>query len=183
MNTQTITEKLAPLFDYLDGLTQQAPIEALEERIRAVDITIDDVREFVRFSETQYLRNLMRSTDFYHALVLCWRSGQRSPIHNHAGSTCGFRVLVGTATETIFEPTPSKLIHPVSSADLAVGAVGASQDTDIHQVSNLQAPGTDLVTFHVYSPPLLRMDTYSLTDRAVGEFRPMILEHAQGSGI
>ena len=183
MSTQTIAGKLAPLFDYLDGLTRQATIEELKERISAVDITIDDVREFVRFSETQYLRNLIRSTDFYHALVLCWRSGQRSPIHNHAGSTCGFRVLAGTATETMFEPTPSKLINPVSSADLVVGAVSASQDADIHQLSNLQALETDLVTFHVYSPPLLRMDTYSLTDRAVGEFRPMILEHAQGSGI
>ena len=183
MSTQTIPEKLAPLFEYLDGLTRRAPIDELKEHIRAVDIRVDDVREFVRFSDEQYLRHLIRGTDWYHALVLCWRSGQRSPIHNHARSTCGLRVLAGTATETIFKPTPSTLIHPVSSTDLSVGTVAASHDADIHQVSNLQEPGNDLITFHVYSPPLLRMDTYSLTDRALGEFRPMILEHAQGSGI
>jgi DMSO/TMAO reductase YedYZ molybdopterin-dependent catalytic subunit len=44
-----------------------------------------------------------------------------------------------------------------------------NEDGDLHQVSNLQAGSADLVTLHVYSPPLLRMTTYSLTDRTRGE--------------
>jgi hypothetical protein len=35
-----------------------------------------------------------------------------------------------------------------------------------------------LIMLHVYSPPLARMDTYSLTDRHVGEFPPTVFEHA-----
>ena len=116
-------------------------------------------------------------------MVLCWRGGQRTPIHNHAGSVCGFRVREGTGTETIFESTPSGVIKAVSAHDLPVGTINATQDSDIHQVSNCQAAGEDLITLHVYSPPLLRMDTYSLTDRTIGEFRPTFLEHSFGSGI
>ncbi|MCH8252758.1 MAG: hypothetical protein IID36_09940, partial [Planctomycetes bacterium] len=74
-------------------------------------------------------------------------------------------------------------IKAVSSHDLPVGTINATQDSDIHQVSNCQAAGEDLITLHVYSPPLLRMDTYSLTDRTIGEFRPTFLEHSFGSGI
>lgn len=178
-----VVEKLTPLIEYLDSLDERAPIEALRDRLASLDITVDDLAEYVRFSEQKYLRNLVHGGEWYHVLALCWRSGQRSPIHNHAGSTCGLRILEGVATETIFEPTPSGLIKAVSSSDMREGSVAATQDADIHQVSNLEAPGKDLVTLHVYSPPLLRMDTYSLIDRSVGEFRPMVLEHALGSGI
>lgn len=183
MKTQPCVAKLASLCEYLDGLTAQAPIDKLDAQLRALDVTSDDVAEFARFSRRSYVRNLMRNGPWYHLLVLCWRSGQRSPIHNHAGSTCGFRILTGVATETLFHTTPSSLIVAGSSHDMHPGEVAVAQDRDIHQVSNLQAPGTDLMTLHIYSPPLLRMDTYSLTDGTIGEFRPVILEHDFGSGI
>ena len=35
---------------------------------------------------------------------------------------------------------------------------------------NLQAGGKDLVTLHLYSPPLLRMDMFSLDSPAVQEW-------------
>lgn len=183
MKTQTCVAQLESLCEYLDGLTAQAPIETLDAELRSLDVTPDDVAEFAQFSERNYVRNLMRDGAWYHLLVLCWRSGQRSPIHNHAGSTCGFRILTGVATETIFQTTPSSQVVASSSHDWYAGDICVAQDRDIHQVSNLQAPGTDLMTLHIYSPPLLRMDTYSLTDRTIGEFRPVILEHDFGSGI
>ncbi len=183
MAVKQCVDKLAPLLEYLDGLKAQAPMEALEARLRALDIGVADIAGYAQFSEDHYLRNLVSEGRWYHLLVLCWRSGQRSPIHNHAGSTCGVRVLRGVATVTVFETTLSSHIKAVSSADMHADQVAALQDRDIHQVSNLQEAGTDLITLHVYSPPLFRMDTFSLIDRTVGEFRPMIVEHAFGSGI
>jgi hypothetical protein len=44
------------------------------------------------------------------------------------------------------------------SCQLPPGDICASEDADIDQVSNLQAAYADLVTLHLYSPPLLRMD-------------------------
>ncbi len=40
------------------------------------------------------------------------------------------------------------------------GYVCAAEDSDIHQVANMQAAGKDLVTLHIYSPPIVRMNTY-----------------------
>ncbi|MCH7704153.1 MAG: cysteine dioxygenase family protein [Planctomycetes bacterium] len=183
MAVATCLDKLATLIEYLDGLTERPPLDELERQIRALDVTADDLAEVSRFNDAGYIRNLVHGGKWHHLIVLCWRSGQRSPIHNHAGSVCGFRVLKGTGTETVFESTPSGVIKAVSSHDLPVGTINATQDSDIHQVSNCQAAGEDLITLHVYSPPLLRMDTYSLTDRTIGEFRPTFLEHSFGSGI
>ena len=183
-NAKTIQNaKLVRLVEYLDSLTDRAPLAALEQKLTSLDINLSDVREFVQFNEVSYRRNLVVSGDWYHLLVLCWRSGQRSPIHDHAQSTCGLKVLSGVATETKFAPTPSGLIKAVSSSDAHSGEVCVSQDSDMHQVSNLQVKGNDLVTLHIYSPPLLKMRTYSLTDSTVGVYVPEIIEHVHGSGI
>ena len=90
--------------------------------------------------------------------------------------------LPGVATESQFVRTQDGLIYPTFSRQLPAGSVCASQDDDIHQMSNLQS-GLDLVTLHIYSPPLLVMGTHSLTERAVAEFHDPIFEFALGGGI
>jgi cysteine dioxygenase len=175
--------RLQALFDYLDGLTDRPDTRELADVLRRTEVTIDDVADWVRFDDRQYRRNLIRAGTHYHALALCWQSGQRSPIHDHARSICGVRVLEGRATETRFEVSPCGALKATGSFDMACGEVMVSKDSDIHQVSNLQAEGQNLVTLHIYAPPLLRMSTYSIVDRHVGEFRPVAFEHCEGSGI
>jgi DMSO/TMAO reductase YedYZ molybdopterin-dependent catalytic subunit len=164
-----MSNKLEPLFHYLDGLQGRAPLGKLMELLQKLPIDCDDVAEFVRFSDRGYQRNLVRAGTWYHLWVMCWKNGQRSPIHDHASSNCAVRVLRGTLTETAFDFAPNGLIKALGSRDLAEGSVCARHDTQMHQISNLQAGGADLVTLHVYSPPLLRMGTYSLTDPRRGE--------------
>jgi cysteine dioxygenase len=173
---------LEPLFRYLDGLREQAPLPELADVIRPLQVDGADLREYIRFSGQGYTRNLVRAGDWYHVLILCWRNGQRSPIHDHFGSNCCVRVLRGTMTETRFEFAPNGHVKAVGSRDFAPGSVITSADIDLHQVSNLQAGSADLVTLHVYTPPLLRMGTYSLTDTSRGS-ELMIVEFADAAGI
>lgn len=171
------------LLAYLDDLNRKAGVDELRDRMSAANISIDDISGWIRFSDKHYLRNLIRQGEYYHALALCWRSGQRSPVHNHSGSVCGLLVLEGAATETVFETTPSGLVKPVLSRDLPCGSLVVARGGDIHQISNLQAKGRDLATLHIYSPPLLSMDTWSLETGHVGEFRPDVASFEKGGGI
>jgi cysteine dioxygenase len=173
---------LEELFDYLDNLAGRAPVKELASRLSRLNIRCEDVADHIRFSDRHYARNLVRAGPWYHVLVLCWQNGQRSPIHDHTGSSCGVRVLRGTATETSFEFAPSGDVVATGSHQLAPGSVCATQDSDLHQVSNLQAGGADLVTLHVYSPPLKLMGTYSLTDRTRGT-EWMLVEFSDAAGI
>lgn len=183
MLTQQLPKALQSLAKYLDRLTARADLDDLRAAMIKQDITLKDLAPFVRFSDDRYQRNLICHGDHYHMLCLCWKSGQRSPIHNHAGSVCGLKVLTGTATETVFEQTSAGYIKPTTSHDLHANQTIVSHDRDIHQISNLQDTRTDLVTLHIYSPPLLQMDTYSLTDNHVGQFRPMVVTCTDGDGI
>ncbi len=170
-------------FDWMDGFETRVPLDELKARLETLDITLDDVRDFVRFSDERYQRNLMHAGSGYHVLILCWKNGQRSPIHDHRGSSCGVRVIRGVATETSFKHSANGLVYAVASCELPENGVCGSQDTDMHQVSNLQPGDADLVTLHVYSPPLLVMGTYSLTDAHVEDFIDPVFEFTAGAGI
>jgi DMSO/TMAO reductase YedYZ molybdopterin-dependent catalytic subunit len=164
-----MNRSLEALFRYLDNLSDRPPLAELRAHVADLDVTCDELAEHVRFGEQGYRRNLLREGPQYHAWIMCWKNGQRSPIHDHAASSCAVRVLRGTLTETRFEFAPNGLIKAVGSRDLAAGSVCVAQDSDVHQISNLQARGADLVTLHIYAPPLVRMATYSLTDPSRGE--------------
>jgi cysteine dioxygenase len=182
MSATTATTTLSDLIAYLDGLSGRAPLDELLELLAGTEVDPAVLAEHVRFSTQGYTRNLVRAGPWYNLLVLCWKNGQRSPIHDHAGSSCAVRVLRGVATETAFVFAPHGRVKAVGSRDLAAGAVCGSQDRDLHQVSNLQDDDADLVTLHVYSPPLRWMGTYSLTDDTRGR-EPIFVEYADAAGI
>lgn len=173
---------LKDLFNYLDDLTARASLPDLMARLSRLEFDRAEIAPFFRFSSTSYRRNLVRSGPFYNFLVLCWKNGQRSPIHDHKGSSCAVRIVEGVASETLFETAPNGHIRPTSSRDAAPGATIGSQDTDIHQISNLQAGGKNLITIHIYSPALMVMGTYNLTDTNRGE-ELMFEEFHDAAGI
>ena len=158
------------IFSRLDEAIGQLPLRVILDWFRETALTAEDVADYMVFSPERYVRNLLHAGPSYQALVLCWRNGQRSPIHNHCGSHCGVKVLRGVATETVFDRAPNGMIYAVRSRDIPPGHVCASADADVHQISNLQAGGADLVTLHVYSPPLLRMEMFALDSPAVREW-------------
>nr|WP_303652505.1 cysteine dioxygenase family protein [Paludisphaera mucosa] len=125
--------------------------------------------EAVHFDERGYQRTRIFQCEHFEALVLSWRSGQGSPIHDHGDSTCGLLVVQGNATETLFEKSRSGRLAPLRSVVVPEGAVGVSRGKDIHLVANLQPPGTDLVSLHVYSPPLLASRCYRLAETIFGD--------------
>src|SRR5579883_2226288 len=160
---------LDALISYLDSLETRTSLDELAGQLERLKPDAHDLADFIRFGEPTYQRILVRAGRWYHLWVLCWKNGQRSPIHDHHGSNCAVRVLRGTATVTDFEFAPNGHVKAVCSRDYPAGSVFANHDDQLHQVSNLQAGEKDLVTLHIYSPPLLRMGTYSLTDRTRGE--------------
>jgi cysteine dioxygenase len=79
--------------------------------------------------------------------------------------------------------TEQSHLYPVRTHKPPEGFICATQDQDIHQISNLQSGNADLVTLHIYSPPLLVMGQYSLTDPTVHEFKDEVHAFTEGAGI
>ena len=120
-----------------------------------------EVKPYIHFTENRYARNLIQKTPDYEALVLCWRPGQRSPIHDHGNSLCAVYMLEGTVSADNYRRTSSGHLRPDYSEDLGPGGVLTIQTTEIHQVSNLHDSAA-LISLHFYLGPLENSFLYSV---------------------
>ena len=144
-------------------------------------VTTEEARPHALFSERRYARNLVYKDREFEIMIMCWNAGQRSSIHDHAGSLGGLKILEGELTESLFERAANGMIKSLISADYAIAETRVEETSLIHQISNLQAENGTAVSVHIYIPPLVRMNVYSLEDPAVRNILPQYF--SLGSGI
>ena len=172
---------LAELIEILDEDSANIGPEDMDDILRRVVVAAADIQQHARFSDLKYARNLVHKTDRFEVMVMCWHSGQRSSIHDHAGSLGGLKVLQGELTESLFDKAPNGMIKSLTSADYGAGAIRVEETALIHQISNLQGDNGKSISLHVYVPPLTRMNVYSLEDPSVKNILPRYFN--SGSGI
>lgn len=131
----------------------------------------DDWQHYRHFCEHFYARNLVEVNDLFELIVICWKAGQTSPIHNHAGQHCWMAVVEGTIEETHYR-APVKgarePLEPLSVQTFPVGSVGYIDDSiALHGIR--PAADRPAVSLHLYSRPILTCNIY---DPETGEVRP-----------
>jgi len=120
-----------------------------------------EIQPYLLFTDSRYARNLVYKCDDFECLVLCWKPGQRSPIHDHANSICAVYTLEGTLSADNYRKMSNGHIRADYSEDLKPGSLLTIQTTEIHQVSNLQ-DNANLVSLHFYLGPLENSFLYSV---------------------
>jgi cysteine dioxygenase len=109
-----------------------------------------------------YTRNLVATDNRSYALiVLCWRPGMGSPIHNHPGDGCWMSMLKGQLKETQYHAKDGHgSLKPISEHTYARPARGASGGVQcayiddsiaLHKVENASYENV-AVSLHLYSP-------------------------------
>jgi cysteine dioxygenase len=162
LRARVLSPSLTRLIDTIRCYRQSIPEDELLHMLTVLDLDVDAVADYCLFHDHHYVRNLIYREAHAEILCMCWLSGQRSPIHDHNQSNCVVHVLQGVMTNIDFTLLPSGYLRPVGSSEHAVGATEARSEANIHQVANLQPAGCNLVTLHVYSPPLTHMNVFSL---------------------
>lgn len=160
---------LQPLFDVLSEAGAPIELGTLTAAVGALDVTGAALGDAITIDTASYVRTLVYENAHVAVFVMAWLPGQRSPIHDHAGSACAVRIVSGRAVEQKFvvndDGTVSRSGSPV---ELGAGAVTGSFDADIHAFGNAvsaPAPPRDiLVTIHVYSPPLAPTRKYVVNE-------------------
>ena len=144
----------------LGSLDSAPELTQIYEWLEKVEISTEELQPYIGFKEANYWRHRVCRNEFVEMLVLCWRPGQRTPIHDHNGSHGGVKVCQGLLWETTFNYDPVAGLEYKNAREHALGAVTGSDVPDIHQLGNPDVSGLDLVTLHVYAPPLGVLHTY-----------------------
>jgi cysteine dioxygenase len=151
---------LQSLVSTLESLDSAPELAQIYEWLERAEISPDELEPYIGFKEGNYWRHRVCRSNFVEMLVLCWRPGQRTPIHDHNGSHGGVKVCQGLLWETTFSYDPVAGLEYKSAREHGAGAVTGSDVPDIHQLGNPDVSERDLVTLHVYAPPLGVLHTY-----------------------
>ena len=155
------------LIDWMRAFEQRMPIDDLVARLDDDAISAHNLADYIQFSDEHYSRNLLAHGPQFYALVMCWKPGQASPVHDHKGAACGVRVIQGVATETSYRWQGKQLVEDAVTS-MQAGEVCGSFDEDIHQIRNNGSE--NLVTLHVYSPYLDNINLYDIESGEVSVF-------------
>ena len=151
---------LSALKDALESQTSIPSLEQIYHWLGTAEISAEELSPYIGFKEGNYFRHRVCRNEFVEMLVLCWRPGQRTPIHDHNGSHGGVKIWEGMLWETTFSFDSVTGLEYKSAREFAQGTVTGSDIPDIHQLGNPDVSGHDLITIHVYAPPLGVLHTY-----------------------
>ncbi len=172
---QTITASdelsLDELSETIKNLKAVPKLEEIKQWFSTLLLRQRDYEPYRVFTPRKYARNLIARSSFAELLMLCWRSGQRTPIHDHGGSVGVILMVEGLLTETMYEHAPEGHVRPYNTYRWGPGGVTGADVPDIHQLLNLQPEKRDMVTLHCYAPPLSVLNTYSPRNARVRHWR------------
>ncbi|HEX8091620.1 MAG TPA: cysteine dioxygenase family protein [Blastocatellia bacterium] len=155
----------------IDGLKKVPTLDEIKEWFSALLMRQRDYESYRAFTKRKYARNLIARSSYAELLMLCWHSGQRTPIHDHGGSVGVILLVEGLLTETMYERMPEGHVRPYNTYKWNPGAITGADVPDIHQLLNLQPEGRDMVTLHCYAPPLSVLNTFSPRNSRVRRWR------------
>jgi cysteine dioxygenase len=163
---------LESLVKELESLSSVPGLDQIYDWLGTAEISAEELQSYLGFKEGNYWRHRVCRNEFAEMLVLCWRPGQRTPIHDHNGSHGGVKVYSGMLWETTFTYDAVAGLGYKSAREYSPGSVTGSDVPDIHQLGNPDVSGQDLVTIHVYAPPLGVLHTYKPGSAKIDLYTP-----------
>ncbi len=180
-NDSSANFSLVALVESLASLREAPTLEEIDALLREAEVCEEELRPHLGFKTGTYARHRVFRNEFAELLVLCWRPGQKTPIHDHNGSFGAVRVLRGIMWETMFGFDDARKLCYRSAREWQAGFVTGADVPDIHQLGNPEVTGQNLVTIHIYAPPLGVLNTYKVGSSEIGHYTPD--EFMDGAGI
>lgn len=117
-----------------------------------LSIPIDDFLQYAEWSDDCYKRNCIVETEKYELLLLCWKKGQNTPIHDHGGEECWVYVVNGELQECLYKEGSAAKPECTEQHLRLEGSISYMEDSfGYHSLE----PLTDtVITLHLYMNPI-----------------------------
>ena len=133
----------------LESLGKFTP-ESVQEAISKCDLGAEDLGEWIDYDypvSDSYGRKMVHNGGFFEVMIMSWRPGDYSSIHDHGKAEFGAVKIFGVAEHAIFKLEKQKLTT-ISREIVKSGTTLKVTPSLIHQMGN---PGeSNFFTLHVY---------------------------------
>ena len=134
------------------GVERPFTSDELRALAEGVDLASFEAGDHCCYNERRYARNTVFENEHFELVVICWRPGQASAVHDHGSSLCLYLVVEGEFDERLFELGEDGEPVPTTTRRWGKGGITIATGPDVHQIAN--DSDQNLLTVHVYSPPL-----------------------------
>ena len=146
-------ETISKLGEHISGILQKGIVLENCQNLVAL-YNGEDWLNYVQYKPDNYNKILVWNDSLLDIYLICWKSGQKSPIHDHPNNGCIMRVMTGLLEETKYINLKNieKYNCNTGSIKFIVG------DKELHSI----CPIVDSVSLHIYSPPNYKANIYQI---------------------
>ena len=145
------------------------PDDEVLKFLRKNPLSRDFLEPYLFFSDVRYTRNLIHKTPGFELLILCWKPGQHTTIHDHGGQRCWMRVEQGCLKIIDYKQDKSSPML-VKKIDAYVTDEGDIKGPlDIHEVENTKEQ--DALSLLLSIPCLEKHNVYDIESKQKREMR------------
>ncbi len=164
--------------DFIEGLRHLEGDFITKSRVAQfvadAHLQVEALASYIFWRENSYTRNLIYQDSLFEVMAICWRSGQKTPVHTHNGQLGWMAVVQGeilTHQYRYLRCSAPENQNVVGMDCLAGGGhvelerletvrcandgriVTVDKLQTIHQIENADQAGAGCVSLHVYSKP------------------------------
>jgi cysteine dioxygenase len=163
---------LQALAETLQAQHTPPTLQQLYEWLEKSEISCEELKPYLGFKDGNYWRHRVCRNESVEMLVLCWRPGHRTPIHDHNGCHGAVMIYDGVLWESTFSFDEKSGLSYKEGREYRRGQVTGAEVPDIHQLGNPDVSGQNLITIHIYAPPLGVLKTYKVGSPEIDLYTP-----------
>lgn len=153
-----LTERLLAELEATPELTPRST----ERVLKSLRPTLSDVAPYLTEPlDKPYGRELLFATDAFEVLVMTWAFESACLPHNHGDAFGWVFVVQGVAINELYEREGTGRVRFVRDLVVAEGKLCFAPRFVVHAMRN-PSPDTRLITLHVYSPRIERMEVFDV---------------------
>lgn len=121
--------------------------------ISSVNLPLNVFQDCCSWSDDCYTRNCIVENEKFELILICWESGQLTPIHDHGGEECWVKIIKGKFRETIYKVNHQGKLANVNSIISVANDITYMKDfMGFHRLENLSKERS--MSLHLYAKPI-----------------------------
>jgi len=124
-----------------------------DDIIRSMKLPTSVYESLCSWCDDTYTRNCIFENEKFELILICWETGQFTPIHDHGGEECWVKVLKGEFKETIYKlDSNSKLVNVKSVISKKDDITYMIDFMGFHRLENASSQRS--MSLHLYAKPI-----------------------------
>ena len=159
----SITDPQITSLKELLHLLDHASLDEMGNLLRRAVITPKDLEPICHWDNNCYTRTCIFKSEKMEVLLLSWKAGQETEIHNHGGQKCWVHQMMGSITEKKYLVNEKKTLEEISQITISKGECSYIDDNmGVHSLHNYSKEKS--VSLHLYIKPIQECMIYKDTE-------------------